>query len=73
MKRKKPTSREVQTVIENLIMEKMKLEQLITGLSNALMEYIDFKKDTKKFETYLMKKEKTNDRQKTTRKNTNRK
>jgi hypothetical protein len=54
-------------------MEKMKLEQLITGLSNALMEYIDFKKDTKKFETYLMKKEKTNDRQKTTRKNTNRK
>ena len=51
----------------------MQLDQMITGLSNALMEYIDFKKDTKKFETYLLKKEKPNAGKKSTRKNTNRK
>ena len=70
MKRKKPTSKEVQRVIENLILEMATLEQMITGLSNALMEYIDFKKDTKKFETYLLKKEKPNVRKKSSRKNT---
>ena len=70
MKRKKPTSKEVQRVIENLILEMATLEQMVTGLSNALMEYIDFKKDTKKFESYLIRKEKPNARKKSSRKNT---
>jgi len=70
MKRKKPTSKEVQRVIENLILEMATLEQMITGLSNALMEYIDFKKDTKKFESYLIGKGKPNARKKSSRKNT---
>ena len=70
MKRKKPTSKEVQRVIENLILEMATLEQMVTGLSNALMEYIDFKKDTKKFESYLIRKGKPNARKKSSRKNT---
>ena len=70
MKRKKPTSKEVQRVIENLILEMATLEQMIAGLSNALMEYIDFKKDTKKFEDYLIRKGKPGARKKNNRKNT---
>ena len=70
MKRKKPTSKEVQRVIENLILEMATLEQMIAGLSNALMEYIDFKKDTKKFENYLIRKGKPDARKKNNRKNT---
>ena len=73
MKRKKPTSKEVQTVIEKLILELSSLNQMITGLTNAFMEYIDFKKDTKKFENYLIKKEKPSVRKKSSRKNTSRK
>ena len=46
------------------------LEQMIAGLSNALMEYIDFKKDTKKFEDYLIRKGKPDARKKNNRKNT---
>ncbi len=70
MKRKKPTSKEVQTVIEKLIMEITNQNQIITGLSNAFMEYIDFKKDTKKFEDYLIRKGKPDARKKNNRKNT---
>lgn len=73
MKRKKPTSREVQTVIEKLILEVASLDQITSGLTNLIMEYIDFKKDTKKFEKHLLKKEKVNAGKKSTRKNTNRK
>ena len=40
------------------------------GLSNGVVEYITFKKDTKKFENYLIKKEKVNARKKSSRKNT---
>tara|TARA_R110000824_G_scaffold336075_4_gene522613 strand:- start:1713 stop:1934 length:222 start_codon:yes stop_codon:yes gene_type:complete len=70
MKRKKPTSKELQRVVENLIMEVMTLKEQIMGLSNGVVEYITFKKDTKKFENYLIKKEKVNARKKSSRKNT---
>lgn len=73
MKRKKPTSKEVQTVIEKLILEVASQDQTTSGLTNLIMEYIDFKKDTKKFEKHLLKKEKVNAGKKSTRKNTNRK
>ena len=73
MKRKKPTSKEVQTVIDNLILQMMNLEQKILSLSKGFIEYIEFKKDTKKFEKYLQGKEAEFVRQKSSRKNTNRK
>ncbi len=73
MKRKKPTSKEVQTVIENLILQVINLEEKILSLSKGVVEYIDFKKDTKKFEKYLQRKEDKLDRQKSSGKNTNRK
>lgn len=73
MKRKKPTSKEVQTVIENLILQVMNLEQKILSLSKGFIEYIEYKKDSKKFDKYLQRKEDKLDRQKDSRKNTNRK
>ena len=60
-------------VKKKLILELSSLNQMITGLTNAFMEYIDFKKDTKKFEDYLIKKEKPSVRKKSSRKNTSRK
>lgn len=71
MKRKKPTSKEVQTVIENLIMQVLKLEETILALSSGFVEYIEFKKDSKKFDNYLKKKEKVNVRKKSSRKSSN--
>ena len=50
-------------------MELATLEQMIKGLSNAFMEYIYFKKDTKKFEIHLISKEKTNAGKKSSRQN----
>ena len=49
------------------------LEEKILSLSKGVVEYIDFKKDTKKFEKYLQRKEDKLDRQKSSGKNTNRK
>ncbi len=71
MKRKKPTSKEVQRVIESLIMQVLKLEETVLALSSGFVEYIEFKKDSKKFDNYLKKKEKVNVRKKSSRKSSN--
>jgi hypothetical protein len=51
----------------------MNLEEQILSLSKGFIEYIGFKKDTKKFEKYLQGKEAKLGGQKDSRKNTNRK
>lgn len=51
----------------------MNLEEKILSLSKGLIEYIEYKKDSKKFDKYLQRKEDELDRQKDSRKNTNRK
>ena len=71
MKRKKPTSKEVQRVIESLIMQVLKLEETVLALSSGFVEYVEFKKDSKKFDNYLKKKEKANVRKKSSRKSSN--
>lgn len=65
MSKKKPTAMELKKVIEHLIVTMGNLELKLENLSYAFLDYINYKKDSKKFETYLVKKEKEYAKQKT--------
>ena len=52
-------------------MQVLKLEETILALSSGFVEYIEFKKDSQKFDSYLKKKEKANVRKKSARKSSN--
>jgi len=73
MKRKKPTSKEVQQVIESLIIGVNNLESRIDNLGFAFLRYIDFKKDAKGYEKFLKERKEKDAKQEVARKNPNRK
>tara|TARA_R100001530_G_scaffold35207_1_gene27475 strand:+ start:206 stop:427 length:222 start_codon:yes stop_codon:yes gene_type:complete len=73
MSRKKPTAMEIKKVLENLIMTVSSLENRLEGIAYTFIDYIDYKKDGKKFENFLKKRKETDVKQKNVRKDTNRK
>jgi hypothetical protein len=71
MSRKKPTAMEIKKVLENLIMTVSNLENRLDGIAYTFIDYIDYKKDGKKFENFLKKRKENDAKQKNVRKNTN--
>jgi len=59
---------EIKKVIENLIITISNLEQRIEGLGYTFIDYIDYKKDGKKFENFLKARKEKYDKQENTRK-----
>ena len=59
---------EIKKVIENLIMTISNLESRIEGLGYTFIDYIDYKKDGKKFENFLKARKEKHDKQENTRK-----
>ena len=45
--------KEVENVMSNLILENQRNQMLVMTLKKALSDYIEFKKDNKKFTKYL--------------------
>jgi len=64
---------EIKKVLENLIMTVSSLENRLEGIAYTFIDYIDYKKDGKKFENFLKKRKETDVKQKNVRKDTNRK
>ena len=52
-KQRKATMKEVENVMSNLILENQRNQMLVMTLQKALSDYIEFKKDNKKFTKYL--------------------
>ena len=73
MKRKNPTSKEVQTVIEKLIRAVDQLELNLVNLNVMFLHYLEYKKEGPKFAEYLQKKEEENVEQENARKSPSRK
>jgi hypothetical protein len=61
---------EIKKVLENLIMTVSSLENRLEGIAYTFIDYIDYKKDGKKFENFLKKRKETDVKQKAVRKNT---
>ena len=53
LKKKKPTKNDIETVINNIIMELQTLRAGIGGLDVAITEYIKYKKDEKGFQEHV--------------------
>ena len=53
MKKKKPTKNDIETVINNIIIELQALRTGINGLDVAITEYIRYKKDEEGFQEYV--------------------
>ena len=68
MSRKKPTAMEIKKVLENLIMTVSSLENRLEGIAYTFIDYIDYKKDGKKFENFLKARKEKYDKQENTRK-----
>ena len=62
---------EIKKVLENLIMTVSNLENRLDGIAYAFIDYIDYKKDGKKFENFLKKRKENDAKQENVRKNTN--
>ena len=56
LKKKKPTMKEIERVVSRLIVENQFLGKRQSSTEILIEEYIDWKKDTKKFKTYMEKK-----------------
>lgn len=70
MKKKKPTNKQIETVISNIIQQLQYLEQKVNALDNLMGLYFEWKKDTDKFNKFVQKrlkevddKNKTGDKQ----------
>ena len=55
MKKKKPTKKDIEVVVSNLIRHLEVVEQKITAIDNVLGMYIKYKKDEKGFQEYIKK------------------
>mgnify|MGYP003108663936 FL=1 len=71
MKKKKPTNKQIETVISNIIQQLQVIEQKVNALDNLIGLYFEWKKDTDKFNKFvqgrlkeLQDKNKTGDKQK---------
>ena len=60
-KPKKPTLNEVKQVAENLIHDLQIVNNKIDSLAMVLNSYVEYKKDEKKFMSYLKKQKEKND------------
>ena len=71
MKKKKPTNKQIETVISNIIQQLQVIEQKVNALDNLIGLYFEWKKDTDKFNKFvqgrlkeMQDKNKTGDKQK---------
>ena len=55
MKKKKPTNKDIEVVISNLIKHLQVVEQKADALDNIFGMYIKYKKDNKSFQKYVKK------------------
>ena len=55
MKKKKPTKKDIEVVVSNLIRHLQALEQKEDALDNIFGTYIKYKKDEKGFQKYVKK------------------
>ena len=53
MKKKKPTNKQIETVISNIIQQLQFLEQKVNALDNLIGLYFEWKKDTDKFNKFV--------------------
>jgi len=66
LKKKKPTSKQIETVISNIIQQLSYMEQKVNALDNLIGLYFQWKKDTDKFNKFVQSKLKeTQDKAKT--------
>ena len=56
MKKKKPTAKQIETVISNIIQQLSYIEQKVNALDNLIGLYFQWKKDTDKFNKFVQKK-----------------
>ena len=55
MKKKKPTKKDIEVVVSNLIKHLQMVEQKTDALDNIFGTYIKYKKDEKGFQKYVKK------------------
>ena len=55
MKKKKPTKKDIEVVVSNLIKHLQVIEQKADALDNIFGMYIKYKKDDKSFQKYVKK------------------
>ena len=55
MKKKKPTKKDIEVVVSNLIRHLQIVEQKVDGIDNIFGMYIKYKKDEKGFQEYIKK------------------
>ena len=55
MKKKKPTNKQVETVISSMIEQIKRIEYKLNALDNLMGLYFDWKKDTDKFNKFVQK------------------
>ena len=53
MKKKKPTAKQIETVISNIIQQLSYIEQKVNALDNLIGLYFEWKKDTDKFNKFV--------------------
>jgi hypothetical protein len=53
LKKKKPTNKQVETVISNIIQQLQYMEQKVNALDNLMGLYFEWKKDTKEFNKFV--------------------
>tara|TARA_R110002051_G_scaffold142549_1_gene215716 strand:+ start:403 stop:603 length:201 start_codon:yes stop_codon:yes gene_type:complete len=55
LKKKKPTNKDIEIVVSNLIKHLQVIEQKVNGIDNLFGMYIRYKKDEKSFQKYIKK------------------
>ena len=66
MKKKKPTNKQIETVISNIIQQLQYIEQKVNALDNLIGLYFEWKKDTDKFNKFVQERlKKVEDKNKT--------
>ena len=55
MKKKKPTNKDIEIVVSNLIKHLQVIEQKMNGIDNLFGMYIRYKEDEKSFQKYIKK------------------
>jgi len=55
LKKKKPTNKDIEIVVSNLIKHLQVIEQKMNGIDNLFGMYIRYKKDEKSFQKYIKK------------------
>tara|TARA_R100000742_G_C4271036_1_gene89856 strand:+ start:900 stop:1103 length:204 start_codon:yes stop_codon:yes gene_type:complete len=56
LSKKKPSKKEIETVISNMIVHLRALEERVVGLDNLLGMYLQYKKENNSFQEFVNKK-----------------